>query len=77
MAQIGTVKIQTQNNGVVSVPVFDTGDSGSSVYEFVRVQTDAGTGFIPFVDPADASFPYLRVQSENNGIVAANDSASL
>lgn len=77
MAQIGTIRLQTQNNGTVDVPVFDTGDSGSSVYEFVRVQTAGGTGFIPVVDPADASYPYLRVQSQNQGIVAVHNKASL
>lgn len=77
MAQIGTIRLQTQNNGTVSVPVFDTGDSGSSVYEFVRVQTAGGTGFIPLVDPADASFPYLRVQSQNQGVVAVHNESSL
>lgn len=77
MAQIGTIQVQTQNSGVVDIPVFDTGDSGSSVYEFVRVQTATGVGFIPVVDPADASFPYLRVQSQNQGIVAVHNEASL
>lgn len=77
MAQIGTIRLQTQNNGTVDVPVFDVGDSGSSVYEFVRVQTAGGTGFIPVVDPADASFPYLRVQSQNQGVVAVHNEASL
>lgn len=77
MAQIGTIRVETQNDGTVDVPVFDTGDSGSDVYEFVRVQTEGGTGFIPVVDPADASFPYLRVQSQNNGVVAVHDEAQL
>jgi len=77
MAQIGTIRLQTQNNGTVDVPVFDTGDSGSSVYEFVRVQTAGGTGFIPVVDPADANFPYLRVQSQNQGVVAVHNEATL
>lgn len=77
MAQIGTVEVQTQNNGVVQIPIFETGDSGSNVYEFVRVQTPSGVGFIPLVDPADASFPYIRVQSENNGVVAVHNEAQL
>lgn len=77
MAQIGTIKLQTQNNGTVSVPVFNTGDSGSDVYEFVRVQTASGTGFIPVVDPASASYPYLRVQSQNQGVVAVHNEATL
>jgi hypothetical protein len=75
MAQIGTVKLETQNSGVVDVPVFATGDSASGVYEFVRVETASGTGFIPVTDPADATYPYLRVQSQNNGIVAVTDTA--
>ena len=76
MAQIGTIKLET-GSGPVEVPVFDTGDSGSDVYEFVRVQTSSGTGFIPVVEPADASFPYLRVQSQNQGIVAVHNEATL
>ena len=75
MTQIGTVKLQTQNSGVVDVPVFETGDSASGVFEFVRVETASGTGFIPVTDPADATYPYLRVQSQNNGIVAVTDTA--
>lgn len=77
MAQIGTIKLQTQNSGVVDVPVFDTGDSGSSIYEFVRVETASGTGFIPVTDPADATYPFLRVQSQNQGVVAVTDTASV
>jgi len=76
MAQIGTIKLQTQNSGVVDVPVFDTGDSGSGIYEFVRVETESGTGFIPVTDPADATYPFLRVQSQNQGVVAVTDTAS-
>jgi len=76
MAQIGTIRLQTQNSGTVSVPVFDVGDSGSSVYEFVRVETATGTGFIPVTSTNDAAYPYLRVQSQNNGIVAVTDTAS-
>jgi len=75
MAQIGTIRLQTQNNGTVDVPVFNTGDSGSSVYEFVRVHTASGTGFIPVTDPADAQYPYLRVQSQNQGVVAVHNDA--
>lgn len=77
MAQIGTIRLETQNSGTVSVPVFNTGGSGSSVYEFVRVQTAGGVGFIPVVDPAEASFPYLRVQSQNQGVVAVHSESSL
>lgn len=77
MAQIGTIKLQTQNSGTVDVPVFNTGDSGSNVFEFLRVQTASGTGFIPLVDTAEATFPYLRVQSQNNGVVAVHNVATL
>ena len=41
----------------------------------MRVETASGTGFIPVNDPADATYPYLRVQSQNNGIVAVTDTA--
>lgn len=77
MAQIGTVGVQTQNNGTVSVPVFDTADAGSDVYTMWRVQTASGIGFIPLVDPASASYNYLRVQTENQGVVAVHNEASL
>lgn len=73
MGQIGTIRVDTQNNGTVSVPVFDTGDSGSSIYEFVRVQTGSGTGFIPVEDTSNATYPYLRVQSQSHGTVAMTD----
>lgn len=73
MAQIGTVRLETQNSGAVDVPVFEPGDSASGIYEFVRVETASGPGFIPVTDPADATYPYLRVQSQNNGIVAVTD----
>lgn len=73
MAQIGTIRVDTQNNGTVDVPVFETGDSSSDIYEFVRVETASGTGFIPVTDTGNAAYPYLRVQSENNGIVAITD----
>lgn len=76
MGQIGTIRVDTQNNGTVSVPVFDTGDSGSSIYEFVRVETANGTGFIPVEETGSATYPYLRVQSQNNGIVAVTDRSS-
>lgn len=76
MAQIGTIKLQTPS-GPVSVPVFDTADAGNSVFNMLRVQTPSGVGFIPLVDTADASFPYFRVQTENNGIVAVHNTAQL
>jgi len=75
MAQIGTIQLQSQNNGVVDVPVFETGDSSSEVYEFVRVETASGVGFIPVTDTGNATYPYLRIQSQNNGVVAVTDTA--
>lgn len=77
MAQIGTIRLETQNNGTVSIPIFEIGDSGSNTYEFLRVQTTSGPGFLPAVDPADASFPYIRVQSQNQGVVALNNESNL
>jgi hypothetical protein len=75
MAQLGTIKVQT-DSGIVDVPVFDVGDSGGSTLEALRVQTDQGEGFIALVDPADASRPYLRIQTDS-GIKAVNNKASL
>lgn len=78
MAQIGNIGVETENNGTVKVPVFDTGDSGSDVYEMVRVQTAVGVGFIAVIsNTSDAAFPYLRVQTENNGVCAVHNEASL
>jgi hypothetical protein len=73
VSQIGTIRLETQNSATVDIPVFEIGDSGSDVYEFVRVETASGTGFIPVRDPADASYPYLRVQSESHGVVAVHN----
>lgn len=76
MGQIGTVRLQTANNGVVDVPVYALGDSGSSVYEYMRVETPSGIGFVPLVSPSDAAHPYVRVQSQS-GIVAVHSYPSL
>jgi hypothetical protein len=75
MAQLGTIKVQT-DSGIVDVPVFDVGDSGGSTSEALRVQTDSGEGFVPLVDPADASNPQeaIRVQTDS-GVKAVTDSA--
>lgn len=40
----------------------------------IRVQTPNGVGAIPFVKPADASHNYLRIQTQNHGILAVHDS---
>lgn len=77
MTQIGTIKIKTQNHGKVSVPVYDTADAGSNVYNMVRVYMNQGVGFIPFVDTEDASYPFLCMQTQNHGVVAAHSEASL
>lgn len=76
MAQIGTVKVQTAS-GPVELPVFETADAGSNVYDMVRVQTGTGVGFVPFVATGDAALPYLRVQTQNNGVLAAHNEATL
>lgn len=74
--QYGTIRLQT-GAGTVSVPVFAAGSSGSSVYEFLRVGTPSGVGYIPLVDPADAAYPYLRIQTQNHGVLAVHDSSSV
>lgn len=78
MAQIGTVKVQTQNSGAVSLPVYNLADFGRNVHDVVRVQTqNGGVGAIPFVAPADSDRPYVRVQTQNNGVLAAHSEADL
>jgi len=79
MGQIGTIGVETQNSGTVKVSVFNTGDSGSDVYEMVRVQTqNNGVGFIPVIsNTSEASFPYLRVQTQNHGVCAVHNEAVL
>jgi hypothetical protein len=74
MAQIGTIKIQTQN-GERTVPVFDLGDSGSNIYEYLRVRTPSGTGFIPLASLNDAAFSEIRTETQS-GILAIHDSSS-
>lgn len=76
MAQIGTIKIQT-DVGIVEIPVFNEGDSGSNVYEFLKIQTENGTGFVPLVEPKDADYNYIRINTENNGVLAINKSKSI
>lgn len=76
MAQLGTIRLQT-GSGTVSVPVFALGDSGSNVYEFLRVQTAGGTGFIPVTSTSNATYPYLRLHSQSYGTLAVHDSASI
>lgn len=77
MAQLGTIRVQTDTNGTVTLPVFALGDSGSSVHEIWRVQTAGGTGFVPLVDPSSAAFPYVRIQTQNNGVLAPHNEATL
>jgi len=77
MSQIGAIKVQTPN-GTVQVPVYETGDSSSDVHELIKISTPSGTGFVP-VAATDQSpaYPYLKVNTENHGILAFHDSASL
>lgn len=77
MSRIGKIKIQTNNKGVIDLPIFDTSDLGSDVYDMLRVQTASGIGFVPFVDIIDSKHPYLRIQTENHGVLAAHDKPSL
>lgn len=70
MSQIGTVKFETATHGVVEVPIFQLGDSGSNVYESVRVDTGNEIGFLPTVDPPDADYEYIRFLTNQHGTVA-------
>lgn len=76
MAQIGMIKLQTAG-GTIKVPVYELSDFGSDVHDIIRVQTSNGVGAIPLVNPSDASHNYLRIQTQNHGVLAAHDKASL
>lgn len=67
--QYGTIRLQTQNNGTVDVPVWDPADVE---YPIVRVQTPSGVGAINIEDPSNADHPYLRVQTQNYGVLAVS-----
>ena len=75
MSEIGKVQIQT-DTGEVSVPVFQPGDSGSDIYEFLRVQTDSGTGFVPLTEVSGADLPSVRVHTQSHGTLAVTTSVS-
>lgn len=75
MAQIGTINVETPS-GTVALPVFATGDSGSSVIEAWKVQTAGGTGFVPLTSPTDATYPAIKVQAAG-GVQAVHDSATV
>jgi len=72
MAQIGSVKLSTDGGNIV-VPIFELGDSGSNVKEFWRINTSSGVGFLPLADPAEASFPYIRIKTQNYGVLALHN----
>jgi len=42
-----------------------------------RVETANGVGAIPFVDPSSASASYIRIKTQNYGVLAAHNQASL
>lgn len=70
----GEIKVQTPS-GVVGLPVYNAGSSGSSVYEALKVQTPSGVGYIPLADPSKVAYPYIKVQTAS-GVLAVHDSTS-
>lgn len=74
MTQIGTIKIQT-GSGEKSIPVYETNDSSSGVYEYWRVSTDNGTGFVPLTSISEAAFPEIRIKT-SNGVMAVHNNQS-
>lgn len=76
MSQIGTVKVETED-GTVELPVFELSDVGSNVYDYLRIRTSSGSGFIPLTDIEEAQYPYIRIQTRSQGTVAVHNEASL
>ena len=74
MGQIGTIKIETQKE-TRSIPVYAIGDSGSGVYEYWRVNTPNGTGFVPLAAISDATYSEIRMNTPS-GDLAVHDAAS-
>jgi hypothetical protein len=72
MTQIGTIEVKTES-GIKEVPVFDTADVD---YDFVRVQTENGTGALNLVPKADAELEELRVNTSSQGVLAVSTSIS-
>lgn len=70
------MKLET-GEGTVTLPVYEESDIGPDVYDMVRVMTENGVGVIPFTDEQEASYNFLRVKTENNGIIAAHDNPDL
>lgn len=71
------LRVETQNNGTIQIPTFSTGSSSSGVYEFLRLETGSGTRYLPVADTADARFSWVRVQSQNHGVLAFHDDDTL
>lgn len=71
MAQKGTIEIKTENNGVKQIPVFDPGDVTKPI---VRVKTETGEAALNLKNPSNAELDQLRIQTENNGVLAVSTS---
>lgn len=76
MARIGTVNLKTEN-GVVELPVYEPGDISSDIFGAIRLETANGTGVIPATDPSNAEYIFLRVQTENHGVLAFHSKPSI
>jgi hypothetical protein len=72
MAQIGTVEFETQNSSTVELPVYETGDFGPNVYDYLRVQTETDVGAIPITNVNDASYEFVRFQTNSHDVTAAH-----
>lgn len=76
MVKLGEVKLKVAGE-TVALPVYEVSDIGSGVYDFIRVKTESGVGVIPFTDPSNAAYQYLRIQTQSQGLLAAHDDVSL
>lgn len=76
MAKLGEIKLQSPN-GPETLPIYEPSNIGSGVYDVVRVMTEKGVGVIPFTDPESATYKFLKIKTENNGIISAHGESSL
>lgn len=72
MSQLATVKIKFDGD-IKPIPVFSLGESGSNVYEILRVKANNQIGFIPLTDPSNSPYPKMKIETQK-GLLAFNDS---
>jgi len=72
MAKIGELRLST-DSGIQPVPIYEVGDAEAFVYEYLRINTPNGVGFIPVADQSKAAFPYAPIEVDDEQTLALHD----